>query len=79
MINTNMVHFSQNISDYLEQAILHQDIINVNTENGNAVLLSEEEFNGLMETLYLLGVPGMKDRLLEGLRTPLEECDEFEW
>ena len=79
MINTNMVHFSQNISDYLEQAILHQDIINVNTENGQAVLLSEEEFNGLMETLYLLGVPGMKERLLEGLHTPLEECDEFEW
>lgn len=79
MINTNIAHFSQNISDYLNQAILHQDIINVNTQNGNAVLLSEEEFKGLMETLYLLGVPGMKDRLLEGLRTPLEECDEFEW
>ena len=51
MINTNIAHFSQNISDYLNQAILHQDIINVNTQNGNAVLLSEEEFNGLMETL----------------------------
>ena len=32
-----------------------------------------------MESLYLLGVPGMKERLLDGVEIPVEECDEFEW
>lgn len=79
MTNTNAANFSQNLSDYLNQAVLYQDAINVNTKNGNAVLISEAEYRSLMETLYLLGVPGMKERLLEGLEIPVEECDEFEW
>lgn len=79
MTNTNAANFGQNLSDYLNQAVLYQDTINVNTKNGNAVLISETEYWSLMETLYLLGVPGMKERLLEGLEIPVEECDEFEW
>ncbi|MCI9455648.1 MAG: type II toxin-antitoxin system Phd/YefM family antitoxin [Oscillospiraceae bacterium] len=79
MINTNTVSFQQNLSDYLNQAVLHQDVINVNTQNGNAVLLSEEEYNSLKETIYLLGVPGMKERLLKDKDIPVEECEEFEW
>lgn len=79
MTNTNAANFGQNLSDYLNQAVLYQDTINVNTKNGNAVLISEAEYRSLMETLYLLGVPGMKERLLEGLEIPVEECDEFEW
>lgn len=79
MTNTNAANFGQNLSDYLNQAVLYQDIINVNTKNGNAVLISETEYRSLMETLYLLGVPGMKERLLDGLEIPVEECDEFEW
>jgi antitoxin YefM len=79
MTNTNAANFGQNLSDYLNQAVLYQDIINVNTKNGNAVLISETEYRSLMETLYLLGVPGMKERLLDGVEIPVEECDEFEW
>ena len=79
MTNTNAANFGQNLSDYLNQAVLYQDIINVNTKNGNAVLISETEYRSLMETLYLLGVPGMKERLLDGVEIPVEECEDFEW
>ncbi len=79
MTNTNAVNFRQNCSDYLDQAVLYHDVINVNTQDGNAVLLNEEEYKGLLETVYLLSIPDMKDRLLEGMRTPVEECDVFEW
>lgn len=43
------------------------------------MLISEAEYRSLKETLYLLGVPGMKDRLIEGLKIPVEECEDFEW
>lgn len=44
--------------------------------NHRAVLLSEEDWSSIQETLYLLAVPGMRASLLDGMATPLEECSE---
>lgn len=48
----------------------------------NGVIYSEDDYNGLMETLYLSSIPGMKEKIFEGLRTPIEDCipeDRVEW
>ncbi len=79
MTNTNATNFRKNMFEYLNQAVMYNDVININTKNGNAVVMSEEDYNALMETLYLTSIPGMKARLEEGLETPIEECDDFEW
>lgn len=52
------------------------------TKDSSAVSVSEEDCNGLMETLYLSSVPTMKEKIIEGLHTPLDEClpeDEVQW
>ena len=36
-------------------------------------MISEDEYNGLIETLYLTSIPGMREKLTEGLDTPLDE------
>lgn len=82
MTNTNITNFRNNIFEYINQAIEFNDVINVNTKNGNAVLLSEDDYNGIMETLYLSSDPQVKADILEGTQTPLSECvaeDEIEW
>jgi antitoxin YefM len=82
MLNTNATNFRKNIFELLEQTIKYNEPVNISTKNGNAILMSEEDYNGLMETLYLTSVPGMKEKILEGLETPLEEClsdDEVQW
>lgn len=79
MTNTNATNFRKNMFEYLNQAVMYNDVININTKNGNAVVMSEEDYNALMETLYLTSIPGMKARLEEGLETSIEECDDFEW
>jgi len=79
MNHINTAHFQQNLPEYLNQAVIHQEVINVNTQNGNAILLSEEEYNSLKETLYLFSIPGIKERLLKDKDTPPEECIDFEW
>ena len=79
MTNTNITNFRKNIFGYINQAIEYNDVINVSTKAGNAVILSEADYNGLMETLYLSSDPKVKEEIVEGLRTPLEECaDESE-
>lgn len=52
------------------------------TKDGNAVLLPEEDYSGIVETLYLVSVPGMREKLMAAKAEPPEDCvDEsaVEW
>ena len=40
----------------------------------NAVLVSEDDWRAIQETLYLLSIPGMRESIREGLQTPVEKC-----
>lgn len=79
MTNVNATNLRNNLFSYLESAIEYNDIINVSTKKGNAIIISEEEYNGLLETLYLMSNPKMKERLEEGVNATLEDCEDFEW
>jgi antitoxin YefM len=62
-----------------EVAATHEPIF-ITGKRTNAVLVSEEDWRAIEETMYLLSVPGMRESIIEGLNTPLEECsDEVEW
>lgn len=39
-----------------------------------AVLMSMEDYSSIEETLYLLNIPGMRESILEGMKTSAEEC-----
>lgn len=82
MLNTNITNFRKNIFGLLEQTIKFNEPVNVSTKDGNAVIISEDDYNGLMETLYISSIPNMKEKIIEGLNTPISECvaeDEVEW
>lgn len=54
--------------------------IQITGKRGSAVLLAEEDWRAVQETLYLLSVPGMRESIREGMKTPVEECDEeLDW
>ncbi|MDO6681219.1 MULTISPECIES: type II toxin-antitoxin system Phd/YefM family antitoxin [unclassified Oceanobacter] len=62
-----------------EASASHQPII-ITGKRGNAVLLAEEDWNAINESLYLLSLPGMRESIREGLDTKLSECDqELDW
>ena len=62
-----------------ESADSHEPIL-ITGRNANAVLISEEDWNAVNETLHLLSIQGMRESIIEGLQTPLEDCDEsIEW
>ena len=46
----------------------------------NAVMISEEDYNGIKETLYLLSIPNMRESIIAGLKEPVSKCsDSLEW
>lgn len=57
----------------------HQPIV-ITGKRGNAVLISEEDWNSITETLHLLSVPGMRESIKEGMKEDLSECSkELDW
>ncbi|MDD3926887.1 MAG: type II toxin-antitoxin system Phd/YefM family antitoxin [bacterium] len=53
----------------------HEPVQIVGRRN-SAVLVAEEDWQAIQETLYLTSIPGMRESIKEGLNTPVEECDE---
>jgi len=58
-----------------EAAESHEPVF-ITGKRANAVLLSEDDWRSIQETLYLLSIPGMRETILEGMNTPVEECSE---
>jgi len=82
VITLSITNFRKNIYNILSQAIKFNEPVFINTKDGNAVVLSEEDYNGLIETLYLSTNPEVKKSIIEGLKTPVSECvdeDEVDW
>ena len=62
-----------------ETAQTHRPIL-IMGKRGNAVLLAEEDWNAINETLYLVSIPGMRESIREGMESSLEDCDrELDW
>ena len=62
-----------------ETAETHEPIV-ITGKRGNAVLLSENDWNAIRETLHLLSVSGMRESIKEGLAEPAESCSkELDW
>jgi prevent-host-death family protein len=62
-----------------EAASSHEPII-ITGKRGRAVLISEDDWRSIQETLYLLGIPGMRESIRDGLATPIDECTgDIDW
>ena len=82
MTNINITNFRKDIYALLEQTIYYNEPINISTKNGNAVVLSEEDYNSLIETLYITSVPNLKEELIKRASDNEEEFvseDEVKW
>jgi len=58
-----------------EVAESHEPVV-ITGKRSNAVLVSEEDWRSIQETLHLLSVPGMRESIREGIVTPVDECSE---
>ena len=62
-----------------EASLTHEPIV-ITGKRGNAVLISENDWRVIQETMFLLNIPGMRESIQEGLATPIENCkEEIEW
>jgi antitoxin YefM len=60
----------------IEEVAESSEAIQITSKGANAVLVSEQEWRAIQETMYLLSIPGMRESIREGLETLAEECVE---
>ncbi|NQZ10008.1 MAG: type II toxin-antitoxin system Phd/YefM family antitoxin [Algicola sp.] len=58
-----------------EVALSHQPVL-ITGKRNNAVLLSEEDWSAIQETLFLAAIPGMHESIKEGMDTDISQCSE---
>ena len=69
-----------NLYRLLDEVADSSEPIQISGRRNDAILVSSSDWRALQETLYLQGIPGMKESILEGLATPIDECeDELDW
>lgn len=82
MESVNVTSLRKNLYSLLDKTIRFNEPLSVSTKSGKAVIVSEDDYNDLMETLYVSSVPHMREKIIEGLNTPLSDCvseNEVAW
>jgi antitoxin YefM len=66
----------KNIYSLVDEVNESHEAIQIQGKRGSAILISEDDWRSLQETLYLSSLPGMKKSILKGMRTPVRKCSK---
>ena len=58
----------------LDKTATSHEPIHITGKRNNAILVSEEDWQAMNETVYLLSIPKMRESIRKGLKTPLKKC-----
>ncbi|MFZ1936507.1 MAG: type II toxin-antitoxin system Phd/YefM family antitoxin [Thermoguttaceae bacterium] len=71
---------SRRLDEVLDGLAESHEVVQIAGQRHSGILVSEDDWRAIQETLYLTSVPGVKESIVEGLRTPVEQCaKELDW
>ena len=80
MATLNATEARANLYKLIDDAAANHEPVIIKGKRGNAVLLAEDDWNAINETLYLLSVPGMRESIVDGMQETLDDCaNELDW
>ena len=80
MATLNATEARANLYKLIDDTTVNHEPVIITGKRGNAVLLAEEDWNAINETLYLLSVPGMRESIIDGMQETLDDCaGELDW
>ena len=75
---TNLSLLRKNLFNTVDTVVEFNDRVIVNTKRGNAVILSEEEYNSMMETIYIASQPGLVEKIKEGEKEDISKMSTYD-
>ena len=80
MTTLNVTEARANLYKLIDDATVNHELVVITGKRGNAVLLAEDDWNAINETLHLLSVPGMRESILEGMQESIDTAaTELNW
>jgi len=80
MNTINATNARKSLYRLIKELTKSHEPIHITSKKGSVVLIAEEDWKSIQETLYLLSIPGMRKSIRKGMNTPIEECSEtIEW
>lgn len=80
MTTLNVTEARAKLYSLIDETVSSHRPIIIKGKRSNAVLLGEEDWNAINETLYLVSMPGMRESIMEGLQTDVKACDkDLDW
>ena len=73
MVTINISNARNELYKIADSCIKYNDIVNISTKAGNVIMLSEEDYRNLIESLYLAGVLGVYEDIEKVVNTPTSE------
>ena len=77
MAVTNISVLRKNLFSSIDNVIEYNDSITVSTKNGNAVIISEAEYNAMLETIYLVSQKGLVEKIKEGEKEDVSSMSTY--
>ena len=75
MTTLNATEARANLYKLIDETLTTHQPIRITGKRGNAVLLSEDDWRSVEETLFLLSIPGMRESIREGMAEDIKELD----
>jgi antitoxin YefM len=80
MKRINAASAKENLYKLIDETNSSHEPVFITGRKSNAILISEDNWRAIQETLHLSSIPGMKESITNGLKTPVSECSEkIEW
>ncbi|WP_416867526.1 MAG: type II toxin-antitoxin system Phd/YefM family antitoxin [Imperialibacter sp.] len=80
MKSLSITEARKNMYKLIDEATETHQPVQITGKRNNAVLVSEEDWRAIQETLYLISIPRMRESIVTGMKTPLEETtDKLDW
>ena len=80
MTTLNVTEARANLHKLIDDTSVSHEPVIITGKRGNAVLLAENDWNAVNETLHLSSVPGMRESMLEGMQEKIDKCSiELGW
>jgi len=80
MTTINITTARKNLYTLVQGVKDNNDPVHITGKKASAILVSEEDWRSVQETLHLVSIPGMRESIMQGLKEPVENLsDKLDW
>ena len=80
MSSINITNARKDLYRIVESVNLSHEPVHITGKNSSAVLIGEDDWKSIEETLFLMSIPGMRESIIDGMNTPINELSEnLDW